>query len=197
MRHHRRPNASRGSRRIGSRRPRQRCIGRSPATCDDTWRPAARDGWPGSSPRAIRSRSARGSAAVPRARQAFIDMLWGRAAEPGIELRRWPDRSPPAGTRVSLLNPCKPIVKCAMRKRARPRPYARASPRGQTRRPAHRGVTAPGCRASHAADSASRRRSLQTGRRPRMRTRRCGRWQTPPADRRAGTRCRRPAGARA
>ncbi|ODV43466.1 hypothetical protein AWV79_17775 [Cupriavidus sp. UYMMa02A] len=38
----------------------------------------------------------------PRARQAFVDMLWGRAAEPGIEQRRWPDRRPPAETAGQL-----------------------------------------------------------------------------------------------
>ncbi|SCU77898.1 conserved hypothetical protein [Cupriavidus necator] len=37
-----------------------------------------------------------------RARQAFIDMLWARAAEPGIEQRRWPDRPPPAATAGQL-----------------------------------------------------------------------------------------------
>lgn len=30
-----------------------------------------------------------------RARQAFIDMLWARAVEPGVERRRWPYRRPP------------------------------------------------------------------------------------------------------
>ncbi len=30
-----------------------------------------------------------------RARQAFIDLLWARAVEPGVERRRWPYRRPP------------------------------------------------------------------------------------------------------
>jgi hypothetical protein len=41
----------------------------------------------------------------PRARQAFIDLLWGRAAEPRIEQRRWPDRPPLARTAGELAEP--------------------------------------------------------------------------------------------
>ncbi|UIF89111.1 hypothetical protein [Cupriavidus sp. UYPR2.512] len=41
----------------------------------------------------------------PRARQAFIDMLWGRAAEPGLEQRRWPDRPPLTRTAGQLAEP--------------------------------------------------------------------------------------------
>ncbi|MEZ7522203.1 hypothetical protein [Burkholderia vietnamiensis] len=40
-----------------------------------------------------------------RARQAFVELLWARAAESGIEQRRWPDRPPPAGARGNFVEP--------------------------------------------------------------------------------------------
>ncbi|MBR8165368.1 hypothetical protein LGN16_31045 [Burkholderia vietnamiensis] len=40
-----------------------------------------------------------------RARQAFVELLWGRAAESNIEQRRWPDRPPPDGVRANFVEP--------------------------------------------------------------------------------------------
>ncbi|CAM3438661.1 hypothetical protein CUTA107171_27320 [Cupriavidus taiwanensis] len=133
-------------------------VGRSPATCAAIWLPTARGGWPGSgsSTRAIRWRSARGSAAVAaRGRHSSSccgDVRPNRALNNGVGpiARRRP------GPWDSLLNPCKPIVGCAARTMPIPR---RDTGLPAMRRPTHRGVTAAGWRAScPAAGSTSRRR---------------------------------------
>lgn len=40
-----------------------------------------------------------------RALRAFTDMLWSRAIEPGVELRRWPYRKPPLDV-IGTIRPC-------------------------------------------------------------------------------------------
>ncbi|WP_322067298.1 hypothetical protein [Burkholderia ubonensis] len=47
------------------------------------------------------------------ARQAFVELLWGRAVESGIEQRRWPDRLPPPGAVGRFVEPV--VADCLVR----------------------------------------------------------------------------------